>query len=44
MSTRVLTELENIDDDADSKEIIMVKISIDMVCTSISVICLSGTK
>ena len=29
MSTRVLTELENIDDDADLKDIIMVKVDID---------------
>ena len=30
MSSRVLTELENIDDDAENKDIVMVKIDIDL--------------
>ena len=30
MSGRVLTELENIDDDAEHKDIVMVKVDIDM--------------
>ena len=30
MSARVITELENIDDDAETKDIVMVKVDIDM--------------